>query len=332
MTLTKRQERLYEALIDIDPCYVAEALERDKPVVGLWCRRLAVVAAVLALLIAGAFWLPSGKAEPLFFVSVMANDELNVTVTMTAQMAEDLPEDLADAWQDREVFCVEIRMEGAPPEYLAASSVTVEYEGRNVTKSATWEQLSIQVPEDSSDGTLCRIYGWARDMSEDKLNFTVTVSNTTDGAETILCSQPFEAFYKANSDNHLIVNHILTVDGEYSVTMEIMSTEELVDVICEDENAPPFGLFASHDNYVRYTENYYEGVLAVLRTRDNAASVMIKKLQDLEKEAEKEPQSTDNIFGVYAICTILNDEYYKKQLSKEESQWFETFNLFELYE
>lgn len=322
--MNDQKRAIFDALNGIDPALIEEAAQnRTAPRTRLL--RFAAAAAVLAVLLTCLFFLPDGKSEPLFFVSVKADDQLNIIVTMTAQAVEDLPEGLDPSWEKQEVFCVEVRMDNALPEYLAASKVTVEYMGRNVTDNAAWQQLSVQFPEDNSDGTLCRIYGWASNSEEARLNFTVTVSNTADGVETLLCAQPFRAFYNRNS---LIVNREIT--NAESWTMELMSTEQLIEKILKDPDSPMFTALSTSSSEDKHdlTRRWYTEIVAVLDTRDDVGHEILNKLQEFRSYESKEEYSKQysNPEGDYILILLLQGSYFD-QLTEEEVAQYDQLGL-----
>ena len=320
--MTQKQKAILEATSGIRDTYIEEAATKQFRS-HHWGYKTAI-AAVLAFVLLCMFLLPNESSAPLFSVSVMADDTLNVTIIMTAELLEEIPAELNSNWQEREVFCVEIRMQGASQEYLNASQVTVEYDGNNVTQSATFAQLDIRFPEMQNSEVLCRIYGWAKDMEETTLNFTVTVSNTMDESNTVLCEQPFRAFYNRN---RLIVNCEVTNNTKWY--FELASTERLLDMILKDGDSPMFLLQSqgTAEHFLDLTRRWYAEIVAVLDTREDAGSAILKKLQQIYKMDEHEYTAKyANQEGPYVLLLLLQGSYYD-QLTEEEIAQYEQLGL-----
>lgn len=337
MKLTQHQEQLYDAVTGIDEKLVAEALAAPRAKRNL-VKRIAAVAALFAIIIGSIALLNSLDNDPIFSLSVQADDDLDTTITITADAVPEyaansghVKDSLSETWHNYDLFSIKIGMYNVTREYLESTYVTVNYAGEEITAAAETPQLNVRYPEiasqsNATESTICEIYGWATDLTDGRLEFTVSIYHREDGQEVLLYKQPFDIYYDSG---------LLGINGKFnkssddiSWSVNLMSTEELVNVIAEDENPPMYHVQSNLDpmNTNQLTRSHYADILAVLDTRDDAAQAILNQFQEFDQMNIEELKADliCNMERVIALTNLLEVDYYD-QLTVDEFALFETY-------
>lgn len=332
MKLTPQQEQLYAALSGLDEQYVAEALTSGKRSALPILYRVSALAALLALVIGIFALFPSSDSQPFFVSTVHADQNGNVITLSAIRIQEDTPIDkevqafLTETWPNFDLFCISVQMDGADADYLANSFATVEYDDKILTSDCQTDHFAVYFPEDPTDNVLCMIYGWAEDLSIGKLNFTVNVLHTEDNSQELLYTMPLSVYY---------YNNKLGVNGNYSknntsisICTNLLSTEELVNSIlnARGKDRPMYAL-SSGDPYDSYREavDYFDHVLAVLDTRDDATEIMLQKMTEYNN-LPYEIIRTDMVHYhiTYRTIHLILEYRYFDRLTPDQQAWLES--------
>ena len=320
MSITPRQERLYDAITAIDDTYLEEALhpvKRMKPRKIL--RRLTAIAAAFAILI-GCFGIWPNFDYSILSFSVAASDIEDAKILISYGLVPPyspnmghVKDNLSEEWRDKDLFYIRIGFEGYSKEWLRDTYTKVYYKGEGYTESATTDALSIRIPSSNEEKYLrenfCTIYGW----TEESLQFSLCVYHT-DGENTEeVFSQDFLIYY----DETYTINGASTA-SRVDPLMYLKTNEQLIEDIINNESlAGPF-IFSSPFQYKSTIYRLSAQELTVLYSRKGAAQAMLKKiyqLQDIRGEVNITSKETTQIM---ALCAILSSDAFVSQLSEEE--------------
>lgn len=318
MNLTARQEALYQALGNIDDAYLDEAICASRYHTPHLIKRLCAIAAVIAIIIT-CFALTPAKGKPLFTTTVHASDDMDTVFTMTATAVDEYIDSLPQTWSDKELFCIELYVDYPAERPFESLYAAVSYMGDLITDAYTGDHLVISYPKDEQTGLLCRIYGWAERIDVSTLNFNVLIFQSTGETEdTLLCSQPFKVYHSQIS-GQLVINQNAAGSGIREWTFCLMSTEQLVDWIVNDDTQHPFLLFSNADGWKDYIHNHYSSVLPVLSTREDAATIMLSKAKEI-----KTNDFTSKYATLAVLVQLLNEYPYNQYLCHDDYEWLDT--------
>lgn len=320
MKLTPRQEQLYAALSGLDEQYVDEALNSGKHTALPILRRAAAIAALLALIIGLSAILPVDSSQPIFFTTVNASDDLDTSITITANLLPEystysghIIDSLPTSWMDMELFLIQVAIEHADEDFLTSSYVSVEYNETTITDDTLTDQLYISFSDDDNN-SLCKIYGWAQDISVNQLIFTINVYHTDNNVETLICKQQINVHY---FNNRLIINEEVSKSASKKWTINLLSTEELVDLILQDTDPPLYIALSSAEQMLSTTHVHYAEIIAILDTRDDAASTILSKLLETVGNHTQVDNPSGKSNQIHALTILLVNDYFY-QLTEEE--------------
>ena len=315
MILTEKQQLIYSAVTNIDETYVAEALACKKKTIPMPIKRIAAVAAVFVLFL-GVYILYSAKQcnQPLS-ITVYASESSSARITIEADtVAPYSPfSGRTETWRDKELFTIYIRAVGFSEADLESIYTVIEYEGQEIIGDAETEQLSISMAENAFRRTiyLCKLNGW----TDDTLVFTVSIYRKEDNADTMLHQQQFTVC----RDGSYTVNGA-SIEPYIEPKYYFMTTEQIIDEVISKESSLDLFIFSDPAHASDYFYRTHEQQIAVLRTRDNAGTIMLKKLRKLNELSDDEFDKNFAVNGLQwgSLTHMLSMDCFLEQLSETE--------------
>ncbi len=315
MTKEEKTKALLDATAGIREEYIEEAAAAE--VLRKTWRRVAAIAAVLALVIGGMLlYHPGEKPEkpaiPVFGLRAYAEDGVMVKLESVGDSC-DLDSGESPLFPGKQTFTLEIYMlhnDGSKVD-LKDYKLLCFHRGRIVEPGDSDGYLGVMLLE---EGGLYgyRIVGWCEEGDVEYLEISV---QNKDGV----------IIYQRNMQIDNAFGYKTTVYTAYDYTIGI-STEELIDHILSQDYSRSEMLSSNFPiSYGTYAYQY--GGFQELELREDAASLLLQRwLQEMEAKKD-ELQRYPSVDSTGLLGVMLAQDVYWNRLSEEEIQQIEQFGL-----
>ena len=315
MTKEEKTKALLDATAGIREEYIEEAAAAEvlrKP----W-RRVAAIAAVLALVIGGLLLYHPGEkpdepAIPVFGIRVYAEDGV-LTKLGSVGDSHNLTSGESPLFPGKQTFTLEIYMthNDSSKVDLKDYKLLCFHRGRFVEPGDSDGYLGVMLLEE--DGVYgYRIVGWCEEGNAEYLDISV---KNKDGV--IIYQRSMKIDYDSG--------YKTTVYTAYDYTIGI-STEELIDHVLSQDYSRTELLSSNFPNsYGTYAYQY--GGFQELEGREDAPSLLLQRwLQEMEAKKD-ELQRYPSVDSTGLLGVMLAEDVYWNQLSEEELQKIEALGL-----
>lgn len=326
MMLSKKQTNLYEAVSNIDSKFIDETLSAPIRFTPGIVKRIAAVAAAIALLLTLLIpGMQDSHRSPIFAVQASASYGSDTTIKIDAgSVAPDSPllsshpkDNLSADWRDKDLFYLRIFMDCYTEADYDNTVVIIEYDRKRVELDSDDTHIDIQ-PRSGCSWTgahtlLYTVYGWFDKTTPVTVNF---YTKTPDGLvplhkQTMIIG--YEKGYRINGA---------------STPQITLSTSALLHKMVDSADWWDWAVHSNLDLPWEYWMSEYETELIELQNREDAIDVMLGELASLaskKQESASAPNERIEInFRMGLVVFLLSLDTFHNQMSAEESALFHT--------